>query len=227
MSAHVTMLQHARVRLALHTLRDAGPDVPRLLVLHGLGDRSPQEVPSWLASWPGSVLGLDFTGHGESDVPVGGGYSCEQLMADVDIALAHLGPCTLYGMGLGAYVALLTAGARPDLVHGAILDDGVGLAGGGQRSGSGHLDVANAGATVTGTPDPFALLELSGDMRPGGYAANFVRMAVQRSALDTPISVVAAARPSWLQAVRDEVGVQVCALAEALALYATSDRSGG
>ena len=44
---------------------------------------------------------------------------------------AHLGPATLHGRGLGAYVALLTAGARPDLVRGAVLDDGPGLAGGG------------------------------------------------------------------------------------------------
>lgn len=219
----VTLLQHARVRLALHTLREAATDAPRLLVLHGLGDRTPDTVPAWIESWPGAIHGLDFTGHGASDVPAGGGYTCEQLMADVDTALAHLGPCTLYGMGLGGYVALLTAGARPQLVRGAIVDDGVGLAGGGQRSGSGHLDIANPGAVASGTPDPYALLELSGDMRPGGYAANFVRMAVQVSPLDTPISVVAVARPSWLQAVRDEVGVQDGTLAEALELYATAD----
>ena len=51
--------------------------------------------------------------------------------ADVDAALAALEPQTLYGEGLGAYIALLTAGARPDRVRGAILADGPGLAGGG------------------------------------------------------------------------------------------------
>ena len=55
-------------------------------------------------------------------------------MADADAALAHLGPATVYGRGLGAYVALLIAGARPDLVRGAVLDDGPGLVGGGSRA---------------------------------------------------------------------------------------------
>ena len=57
-------------------------------------------------------------------------------MGDADIALAHLGPSTLLGRGLGAYIALMIAGARPDLVRGAVLDDGSGLAGGGENPGS-------------------------------------------------------------------------------------------
>ena len=36
--------------------------------------------------WPGPVYGLDFTGHGASTVPVGGGYSAEMLLADADTA---------------------------------------------------------------------------------------------------------------------------------------------
>ncbi len=66
----------------------------------------------------------------------GGGYTAEVLLADVDAALAHLGPCTLVGRGLGAYVALLAAGARATAVRGAILLDGPGLAGGGPFPGS-------------------------------------------------------------------------------------------
>ena len=57
-------------------------------------------------------------------------------MADADAALARLGRATLLGRGLGAYVALLLAGARPKPVRGAILCDGPGLAGGGSRPGS-------------------------------------------------------------------------------------------
>lgn len=106
-------LRHGKITLALHQLRRAvderrGP----LLLLHGLGESTPGEVPQHLAAWTGAIYGLDFTGHGQSTTPAGGGYTCEVLMADADAALAHLGPCTLLGRGLGAYVALLLAGAR-------------------------------------------------------------------------------------------------------------------
>ena len=50
--------------------------------------------PSGRQAWPGAVWGLDFTGHGASTVPVGGGYSAELLMGDADAALAELGPAT-------------------------------------------------------------------------------------------------------------------------------------
>ena len=78
------LLQHNKVTLALHELR-GGSGRP-LLHLHGLGERTPDAVPAHLEAWPGPVWGLDLTGHGESSVPVGGGYFCEALMADVDIA---------------------------------------------------------------------------------------------------------------------------------------------
>ena len=107
-----------------------------------LADRTPAEVPEDAAAWPGPVHGLDFTGHGGSTVPAGGGYTAEILMADADAALAHLGPCTVLGRGLGAYIALMIAGARPDLVRGAVLDDGAGLAGGGDSPGSVYVAAA-------------------------------------------------------------------------------------
>ena len=50
-----------------------------LLLLHGLGERSPTAVPDHLAAWPGPVWALDFTGHGASSVPRGGGYTAEML----------------------------------------------------------------------------------------------------------------------------------------------------
>ena len=121
-------VRHNRLRLALHKLKDG--DRHALLLLHGLGERSPQRLPPEYALWPGPVHALDFTGHGESDVPRGGGYSCEFLMADADAALAHLGCATIVGRGLGAYVGLLLAGGRPLQVRGVILLDGPGLAGG-------------------------------------------------------------------------------------------------
>ena len=110
----LTMVRHNRVDLALHRL-STGDGVSRpLLLLHALGGRTPDRVPDWI-TWPGPVLGLDFTGHGASTVPTGGGYSAEILVGDVDAALGVTGPVTLLGAGLGAYIALLVAAARPDL----------------------------------------------------------------------------------------------------------------
>jgi pimeloyl-ACP methyl ester carboxylesterase len=204
MSTTTVTLRHNRIDLALHRLRDR---VGRpLLHLHGLGERSPAGVPAHLASWPGPVWALDFTGHGASTVPVGGGYFCELLMADVDAALAHLGPSTLYGRGLGAYVALMTAGARPDLVRGAILDDGPGITGGGMAPTTPF--VLGAPLAAPGPPDPYALLELSQDVRPPDYATTYARQAATLSGLDTALVVSAVVRPPWLEAVAAEPGVQ-------------------
>ena len=128
------LIDHARVKLAIHVLRvvEGGP---MLLVLHGLGRSAEREVPSDAADWPGSVCTLDFTGHGESGIPAGGGYTCEILMGDADAALTAIGPSTILGRGLGGYIALLITGARPSLVRGVIIADGPGLAGGRGPSG--------------------------------------------------------------------------------------------
>jgi pimeloyl-ACP methyl ester carboxylesterase len=202
------VLRHNKVDLALHRLR-AGADEAAgrpLLHLHGLGEHSPTQVPAHLEPWPGPVWALDFTGHGASTIPTGGGYFCELLMADVDAALGHLGPSTLYGRGLGAYVALMTAGARPDLVRGAILDDGPGLTGGGIEPTTSF--VLGAPLAVSGTPDPYALLELSHDVRPPDYATTYARQASTLSGLDVALAVAAVVRPQWLAAVAAEPGVR-------------------
>jgi pimeloyl-ACP methyl ester carboxylesterase len=123
-SLGVQVLTHGRNRLALHQLATGtDPAVRPLLFLHGLGERI-DGVPPQAASWRGPVYGLDFTGHGQSSLPTGGGYTAEVLVGDVDAALAELGPVTLLGRGLGGWVAMLTAGARPSLVRGAVLIDG-------------------------------------------------------------------------------------------------------
>ena len=209
------MLRHNRVDLALHKLRD-GVGRP-LLHLHGLGEQSPTVVPDHLTAWTGPVWALDFTGHGGSTHPTGGGYFCEVLMGDVDMALAHLGSATLYGRGLGAYVALLAAGGRPDLVQGAILDDGPGLNGGGVEPGTNY--VAQVPLKANGGPDPYALLELSRDVRPPDYATTFARQAATLSGLDVAIAAVGAVRPAWLEAVAKEPGVQELSRSDALKLF--------
>ncbi|HVH04890.1 MAG TPA: alpha/beta hydrolase [Myxococcota bacterium] len=213
------VLRHSRVDLALHGLRE-GEGRP-LLLLHGLGERSPRDVPAAVAPWPGPIYALDFTGHGESALPRGGGYTGECLLGDADAAISELGHVTLRGRGLGAWVALLAAGARPDGVRGAILSDGPGLAGGGARPGSPVIPYVDPGAAAA-TPDPFALVELSRDIRPPEYATAFARLATELSGLPRALSVCAVERPDWLRAVLEEPGVETATLAAALAYHSAS-----
>jgi pimeloyl-ACP methyl ester carboxylesterase len=208
-------LRHGKIELALHELRDG--EGRALLCLHGLGQRSPHKVPPELEAWPGPVLGLDFSGHGSSGLPVGGGYTAELLMGDADLALAHLGEATLLGRGLGAYVALLLAGARPREVRGAVLCDGRGLAGGGPEPGSAALRLPVGEGP--GPPDPLALAELSRDVRPPDYALGYLHQALRLSGLAHPVCVCARERPAWLRAVAAEPGVGETTLDAALRLY--------
>jgi pimeloyl-ACP methyl ester carboxylesterase len=218
------VLRHNKIDLALHLLREMPLDVEHtsrpLLLLHGLGDASPQAVPNWAASWPGMIAALDFTGHGASTIPGGGGYSAETLMADVDHALAHLtggdpnGTITVVGRGLGAYVALQIAGARASQIHGAILADGPGLAGGPTGPSSQSFFSLPTDGTA---PDPYALVELGRDLRPGDYAMSFVQLALAGSPATSPIIVTCKFRPKWLAAVADAPGVVESSVPVALA----------
>ena len=236
----VRMLRHNRVDLALHVLQQShDPATHPLLLLHGLGDASPGAVPPFVAAWPGTIAALDFTGHGRSTLPRGGGYSAELLLADADHALASLvgedsgtggrdgdgdgqrgvaSPViTVLGRGLGAYIALQLAGARASQVAGAILLDGPGLAGGATGpSSNNYVTVPES----TATPDQYALIELGRDLRPTDYATSFVRLAIAGSPVATPIAVCANFRPKWLQAVADAPGVADVELADALDMYA-------
>ncbi len=202
------MLRHNRVELALHAVgrRDGTiePDQKPLLLLHGLGERAPSVLPEHL-SWPGPVFGLDFTGHGRSTIPAGGGYTSEVLVGDVDAALCHLDrPVTILGRGLGAYVGLLCAAARSDVVHGMVMADGPGLAGGGVHPGSRALVTP---ASSDGPPDPFALMELARDVRPPDYARTVAGLAIESSGLETPLWVGSVVRPAWVGVLIDTPGV--------------------
>jgi pimeloyl-ACP methyl ester carboxylesterase len=211
-------LSHSRVKLAFHTLRE-GPERP-LLLLHGLGENSPRAVPEDVAGWHGGIYALDFTGHGQSSVPAGGGYTAEVLMADADAALGMLGKATVLGRGLGAYVALMLSGGRPEQVRGAILCDGHGLSGGGTTPGP--MIVRGVPGRQT-APDPFALVELASDLRPPDYAGSFAELAAAHSGLERPITVCAAARPEWLAEVVRRKGVETGAVAEAVRYYSGRD----
>ena len=218
----ITWIAHNRVRLALHRLR-ANDHGRALLILHGLGEESPPRPPAWVERWPGAIYGLDFTGHGRSSIPRGGGYTSEILLADADAALAALEDAgtgdgvTVLGRGLGGYIALQLAGARAARVHGAIIADGPGLAGGpSEPTSQSFVRPPHTGSA----PDPYALIELGRDLRPPDYATAFVRLAVAESPLEIPIAVTAAFQPPWLAAVTAEQGVIECSLDEALARYA-------
>ncbi len=224
MSTHAFLdtvfLTHSKVTLALHKLSDGTGR--SLLVLHGLGEDAGRISLSDI-EWAGPIWALDFTGHGQSSVPVGGGYSSEILMADVDFALTHIGPATILGYGLGAYVALLAAGARPDLVRGAVLTDGPGLAGGAVHV-SAHAEITSAGQRegTNTTPDPWALIELSRDARPESYVLTFLRLATATSPLSEPIAMCCRVRPPWVSAAEDAPGVMTnVTVNEALSIYAS------
>ena len=219
--SRLEVLVHNRVQLALHELRGPGEAVHGarpLLLLHGLGESSPRSVPDFAATWPGPVHALDFTGHGASTRPTGGGYGAEILLADADAAVARGDEVTVVGRGLGAYIALMLIGSRPSRVRGAVLCDGPGLAGGAIAPTSESFFVLPRGTDTR--PDPYVLFELSRDLRPPEYATTFARLALEGCELDEPIAVAAVVRPPWLDAVVSEVGVVTATADEALRTFA-------
>jgi pimeloyl-ACP methyl ester carboxylesterase len=210
------------VSLALHGLR-GGSGRP-LLCLHELGGRAKDWEP--LAdAWPGPVYALDFAGHGGSARISGGAYSPELLAGDADVALARLGEACLAGAGLGAYVALLVAGARPEHVPGALLLPGRGLAGAGaapdpfaesDRAFWRASDAFVAGSGADAASDPLLVL-LEMDFRPPDYAEAFAARA-RRLLLLADASPPA---PWWEAAARSAAAERLaCSAAEALARLA-------
>ena len=68
-------------------------------------------------------------------------------------------------------------------------------------------------------PDPFALAELSTDVRPPDYATSFARLLLTQSPLEVPLVVTAKNRTAWLDAVVSEPGVISEPLIEAVARF--------
>jgi pimeloyl-ACP methyl ester carboxylesterase len=189
--------------LELHELSHR--DGPALLLLHALGGSSADwsEAP---ALWPGRVYALDFCGHGRSEWVHGGTYYPELLAADADIALAHIGRAAIAGAGVGAYVALMLAGGRPDQVAAALLLPGRGLAGGGppdfNRSVLAQLTPAASPALPAGC-DPFCC-SLQVDARPVEYAVRFAAAARRLFLAEDN-----AERPPWWEAIRHAASAEV------------------
>jgi pimeloyl-ACP methyl ester carboxylesterase len=190
------LLTHARASIALHELAP-GPG-PTLLCLHGMGGSAADFQG---VAWPGRVLAIDFVGHGASHRLRSGAYFPEVIALDADAALAHAGGAHLLGVGSGAYVALLIAGARPDHVPAALLEEGPGLEGGGELpdwtgSRDGYQYWHDFEPPLRGC-DP-AVRRLERDVRPREYGRDFA-LGARRILLCED----GRARPPWWQAVRD------------------------
>jgi pimeloyl-ACP methyl ester carboxylesterase len=208
----ITFLKHHRIRLALHQLKSGAGGA--LLLLHGLGEQSSETLAPEEQIWQGPVYALDFTGHGRSTVAVGGGYTCEALLADADCALAKIGHATLLGRGLGAYIAFLLGGARPKDIDGVILCDGPGLAGGGTGASSPNIPIMDN--TAPAIPDPFAMAELSTDIRLPEYVSSFARQIAQHSPRLDPVFRCAVSRPPWLASLPQSVNIVDCQIEHAI-----------
>ena len=190
-------IHHARTLIALHELAH-GDGLP-LLALHELGG-SRADWRELAPLWPGRVIAVDFTGHGESEPLRGGAYWPELLLGDADVALEQIGPAAVVGVGLGAYVALLLAGCRPQMVPAALLLPGRGLAGGGpqpdfDRPFLSALTPADHPALPPGCDPLLCALDL--DPRPPEYAVRFAAAARRLLLLEDGDE-----RPPWWHAAR-------------------------
>ncbi len=180
--------------------------VPPLLLLHGLFGSS-ADWAEVRTGWPVAIHALDFSGHGRSQRVKGGAYTPELLAGDADAVLAEIGGVALAGAGIGAYVALLVAGARPDLVRAALLLPGPGLGGGGPAPRFEQplpgLETRVAGEPEGGRHDPL-VRQLSWDVRPPDYARAFADGASRLlfAGDGTP-------RPPWWEAARSAERAQV------------------
>ena len=178
---------HAQPRaLALHHLREGDGRAAPAPARPGRSGRRPRCRHGSTAG-TGPIAALDFTGHGESTIPVGGGYTAEILLADADIGAgrARAGHRVRPRPRRLRRAACSPARARPTCV-GTILADGPGLAGGGHVPDLAEL--LRRSRRRDGPPDPYALVEMSRDLRPPDYAAAFVRLALAGSPLDEPIT---------------------------------------
>jgi len=156
----------------------------------------------------------------ESDSVRGGAYSTELLAGDADTALAQVGRAAVAGAGVGAYVSLLLAGARPELVPAALLLPGRGLAGGGAwpvftETSRRIAPLFAEDARPPGGEDP-RVRRLEYDIRPPDYAVTLARAARRLLLVED-----GGARPPWWEAVRGCPMAEVVSAGEAFQRLAT------
>ena len=201
-------LQHGRVSIELNLLQ--GGTGEALLLLHAVGGYAADWGDAY-RGWPGPVFALDFAGHGRSDHVRGGGYYPEYFLADADLALERAGDrAAVAGAGVGAYVALLLAGARPDRVPAVLLLPGRGLVGGGTEPDvDGELGEsfeqwqaqieADASHYLPGS-DPM-VSSCEHDIRPLDYVAEFA--AAARCLLFSEAVEKSGQVPKWWRTARE------------------------
>ena len=188
-----TILTHNRVQLALHTLRArrrraaAAAARPRRAVPGGgpavgrgvarAGARARLHRPRRVRRFPPVVA-----------TPP---RSCSPTPTSPS---PQLGEVTVVGRGLGAYIALMLAGARPTVVRGAVLCDGPGLWGGASPGRPRRACIVlEAGRT---SARPVRAVRAVPRPAPRDYATLFARLAVEHSGLDEPITVAAHRPPA-------------------------------
>jgi pimeloyl-ACP methyl ester carboxylesterase len=120
----------------LHVRRWGPPDAPALFMLHGWMDVSASfqfVVDALGGNW--QVIAPDARGFGLSDWPVARGKGChywfQDYLADLDALLDHYAPSgapvNLAGHSMGANVACLYAGIRPERVRRVVDLEGFGM----------------------------------------------------------------------------------------------------
>lgn len=120
--------QRLAIRGLQYNLLRWGHGTPGIFVLHGWLDVAATFAPLarvWSALAP--VAAPDWRGFGDSDSPPGG-YWFPDYLADLDAlldALAPDQPVTLIGHSMGAQVASLYAGLRPERVSRLVVLDGL------------------------------------------------------------------------------------------------------
>ncbi len=219
---------HGDLTLAVHELRSGSG--PALLLVHELEgsarswSAAADARAAW-ASWPGSVFALDLAGHGASDWRQGGAYTPELFAGDIDATLAMIGVAVLAGAGVGAYAALLVAGARPELVTATLMLHGRGLSGGGAAPPVAkeptflatveRLEAERAAQDVTFDP---LVRTCASDVRPPDYACAFAASARRIVLHDDGRE-----RPPWWESIRGQQGVVATRDALAVTLAAVAD----
>ena len=112
-----------RLRIAYES---AGAGDPPVVFVHGIfGNRGYFAAQAEHLAGRHRVISIDLRAHGESDVPPS--VSIDAFASDVIAVLGHAGagPAVLVGHSMAGAVALSIAHARPDLVRGVVMLDGV------------------------------------------------------------------------------------------------------
>lgn len=105
----------------------AGPSRLPVICIHGLtrNGRDFEDFAPWLAAQSRRVLAIDVRGRGLSDRDSAALYHVPTYAADVVALMAALGigRAHFVGTSMGGLITMELAGARPDLIAGAVIND--------------------------------------------------------------------------------------------------------